>query len=557
MLRVGVLACVGTFFVASSFAGMAPINQPHPMSATDPHRPGPPRARALPHSSPALLVHTATEAYDGHFDNGLVSPAPVRRWVSYAVGAGDAMPDKAVTDGDHCVNTCSVFYTDFARLNPANEPTNSFFHDSHFVECVSGTGSPAANDWVLHMTQPPACAPSTRTSPKPGIYNGNYGNLSGIGAAFLAYIQGTYSGVSPCCVNSNWNLHDYMFQDTTSVDLNHDTQCCSATYEFASNTTYDAALFAFEDSLVHVAGGPFTAGQAYLSFLNGFADNNIADDSGHIVCKVCTQDFGSTHVAGGVCEFCQQTGSLGSVQMQPLFVPYTVNTASVVIPGHQFINLAEFNSGESGVSGHQVGATFEDRYMLYATYMLYYQPSSAKSAILMEDFDKHATNSTFNGVFPEQALVVYGTPARPLVPYVTGSFGLGGCDPGQPGSGDSGGIAGYLIAGTCKLRTDGRWLGEYGQIYPSGSYPTTGLNNAPTSLGPIAFIINLTDVAKTVPCTWFTGLGYPNPTTTFIHEILISADGDVLNGGALNLSGAGFLCGLTTIPALSARFLGQ
>jgi hypothetical protein len=555
MLRICVLSCAGAIIILASHSGTALGYRHYSSSGAElnpvaPHRPNPQHVKPR---TASLLVHTTTIANDGHFDNGNVSKSDVNRWVSYAEGAGQTAPDKAVTDGDHCANTCSMFYTDFARLDPSQHPASDFLADPLFREC-SGVGSPAAIDWVLHTLPPPACSSSTRTQPKPGHYNGNYGALTGIGAAFLSYIQGTYA----CCASSNWNLHDFIFQDTTSVDQFHDTQCCAATLEFANNTTYSAALFAFEDSLVHVAGGPFTAGQAYMSFLNGFSDGETAMDTGDVVCSVCTQDFGSSHVAGGECELCLQNGSPGAYYMFPLFVPYTVNTASVVIgaggaSGHQYILFTEYNSRD--YTG-QVGASFEDRYLTYSTYMLYYQPNHSTAAILGEDFDKHASSSTFNGVFPEQALVGYGTPALALVPYVSGNYGLGGCDPpNPPQKQDSGGIAAYLIATTCVHRSDGRYLGEYGQIYSSGSYPTSGLSQPPASIGPIAFVINLTDAAKTVPCAWFTGLGYTQ--NTFTHEILISHDGDVLNSGALNLSGAAFSCGLTTIPSMSARFLGQ
>jgi len=566
MFRVVVLGCIGAFIGAASLAGAAYGNNGDseniPLNPVVPHHTSSPRARPLfpmPRSSPALLLHTTTYAYDGHFDNGGVSTANVHRWLNFAEGAGQTTPDKEITDGDHCVNTCSVFYTDIGRLDSGNQPAADFLTAANgFTECP-GLLPPASTDWVLHTVPPPACSSSTETQPVTGNPNGNYGNLSGIGAAYLAYVQGSYAHCTPTCVDSDWNLHDYIFQDTTSVDLHHDTKGSSATLEFANDTTYSAALIAFENTLVHVAGGPFSAGQTYLNILNGFADDGQgAVDNGDVTCEFCLQDFGSSHVTIGLCEFCQQSGSPGSYVMKPLFVPYAVNTASQVIAGgNQFINLNEYNSGEGFTHGtDQVGATYEDRYMVYATYMLYYQPSDPKKAILWEDFDDHANSSNFNGVFPEQALVGYGTPATALVAYVpdthTPGIGLGGCTPSE---GDSGGISTYLIALTCVHRSDGRYLGEYGQIYSSGSYPTSGLSGSPAAVGPIAFVINLTDVAKVVPCSWFTFHSYTS--TTFNHEILISANGDVLNSGTLNLTGAAFACGTTTIPAESARFLGQ
>lgn len=521
-----------------------------------------PNPRSVP---PVPILHTTTIADDGLYVGGAVPRPTVLRWLSYAVGNGAATPDKAVSDGDHCVNTCSMFYTDFARLHDSYEPYASFLLDGNFVEC-SGSGiGPAADDWVLHTTTLP-CSAATRTNPKPGlhIYNGNYGNLAGVGADFLSFIQGTYMGCTGCN-NPLWNLHDYMFQDTTSVDLLHNTQCCSSTYEFPDNSTYDNALYAFENSLVHVAALPwFTAGQSYLSFLNGFADGQSDVDTGNNRCSVCLLDFNSSSVAGGVCEFCMQTGP-PTTKMHPMYAPYTVNTASDVInAGHAFDNFNEYNIGEFSSPYPQVGAAPEDRYMLYATYMLYYQPSNPKAAILGEDFDRHTVDrsSSFNGVFPEQALVGYG-PAIALQPYLpdhgTSPKGFAGCTPNQ---GDSGGIAAYLIPNTCVQRADNLlYVGEYGQAYSSGSYPTNGLSNGPVAVGPIAFVVNLTDKPKTVPCSWITGLGQNYTQQTFQHEILIGTlanqDQDVLNGGDLNLQGSSFRCDVTIIPATKARFLGQ
>jgi hypothetical protein len=514
-----------------------------------------------------LLLHTTTYAYDGHFLNGAESTATVQRWLNYAEGAGQKTPDKAVGDGDHCLNTCSVFYADFARMDTTQDPAKDFLAETGFVDCSAG-GHFAADDWVLHTTALP-CGPSTRTSPSPSQLNGNYGNLTGIGAKFLAYIQGNYSGLTGCCLDSRWNLHDYIFQDTTSTDLYHDTQCCLQTMEYSSDTPFLSAFTAFQTSLVHVNGIHFHNGDPYLSFPNGFADGQTANENGDVTCEFCMQDFGSTHVAGGVCEFCMQNGTEGNRSMYPLFVPYTVNVASDVIgAGHQFINLNEYNGGEGykppSKGGHDiVGASVDDRYLLYSTYMLYYQPSDTQKAILWEDFEDHASNSAYNGVFPEQALVGYGTPAIALLTYVPAinGIGLAGCTPSE---GDSGGIIPYLIPGTCvhgNYNGTMHWLGMYGQIYPTGSYPSGDIKTGnPASIGSIAFVVNLTTTAQTVPCTWFINNGYTN--TTFNHEITIApTGGDVLHGGALDFTSTAFECqdtrsNPTSIPAQSARFLG-
>jgi hypothetical protein len=517
-----------------------------------PHRP-------FPRPIQPLLLHTTTYAYDGHFLNGNENGATVRRWLNYAEGAGQKTPDKAVDDGDHCTNTCSVFYVDFARLDSSQDPALDFLADPQFTEC--NPSGYATGDWVLHQPAT-GCGPTTRTSPSPNQFNGNYGNLNGIGAKFLSYIQGTYAGKTQgCCQDPRWNNHDYIFQDTTSTDLLHDTKCCATTLEFQSDPPFLTDFTAFQTSLVHVNGVHFHNGDPYLSFPNGFADGQTADETGDATCEFCLQDFGSANVAGGVCEFCLQNGTEidGDRYMYPLFVPYAVNVATDVIgDGHQFINLNEYNRG---FSPPNVGASNDDRYLLYATYMLYYQPNDTHKAILWEDFDPHGNSSPYNGVFPEQALVGYNAPAIPLSSYLPAANGIGlaGCTPSE---GDSGGIIPYLIPNTCRhgnYNGTMHWLGMYGQIYSSGTYPSGDIKTgSPALIGPIAFVINLTTTAQTVPCTWLEKYGYT--ATTFHHEIVIATPGDVLNGGSLDFMSTPFACDTqpspTTIPAQSARFLG-
>jgi hypothetical protein len=155
----------------------------------------------------------------------------------------------------------------------------------------------------------------------------------------------------------------------------------------------------------------------------------------------------------------------------------------------------------------------QSRLVQEATELLGY---SGNHLVDWNDLEKNSGNLA---VYPEEGIV----PTNPV--QTMAAPGGSGCLAGNGATCSTGGHNNIQVA-------SGIYRREFANCYNQG-----------TAIGPCATIINTTGAAVTVQSSWL--------TQTYHHEITFNG-GDVQSGGTLNLTGAGFTAGTTTIPASNA-----
>jgi hypothetical protein len=197
--------------------------------------------------------------------------------------------------------------------------------------------------------------------------------------------------------------------------------------------------------------------------------------------------------------------------------------------------------------------------VVYGTYLLTYNPSCQTCILNFMDYDEHDSGNNSNGfeAYPLQQLVPYGQVAIPMVAFQQGSsnpLGLAGCVAGQT---DTGGLASFLVSGTCVSQVSIS-MGVYMQANSA-----CGVSTVP--IGPCVIFVNLTGAAyNSNLCgaigTLGTDLGLIWNNTTqhqATYGTLNNNNGpesnDTVNGGTLGTSAA-FNCMAPNIPSDSAIF---
>ena len=187
---------------------------------------------------------------------------------------------------------------------------------------------------------------------------------------------------------------------------------------------------------------------------------------------------------------------------------------------NSFIVLLSYDQSGSGGSGNQLMS----RRVQAATVLLGYSPGHVVSWSYLETDNNNLAVWPEEGIYPTNPVQSMGAPS--------GS----GCFTGGGGSNGYGNVCSYgghndiqVTPGTDIYRR------EFKSCYNQGKY-----------FGPCAVIVNDTASAVTIQSSWL--------TQSYGHEVTVNG-GDVQSGGSINLSGASFSPGSTTIAAYDAVFL--
>jgi hypothetical protein len=153
-----------------------------------------------------------------------------------------------------------------------------------------------------------------------------------------------------------------------------------------------------------------------------------------------------------------------------------------------------------------------------ATILLGYSPGHTVSWSALEGNSRNLTIWPEEGIYPTNPVQTMGTPSG------TGCFAGTGIECPTGGHND------------IQVAT-GVYRREFGKCYNQG-----------VAFGPCAIIINDSGSTVTVPTSWL--------TQSYSHQITM-VGGDVQSGGTVNLTGASFSPGSTTIPAGDAILIAQ
>jgi hypothetical protein len=297
-------------------------------------------------------------------------------------------------------------------------------------------------------------------------------------------------------VRSNYNDADGLMMDDQASSLPqalyYATCHCSSSDEIGTASSLRAAHGAMSSAMTHGDGQPFVQIDNALS-ANPYLPSgmNMLDDS--------------TGVEGLISEGDPEADGRMTPYYSTLLddIAYVANdTDSFVVP----------------LSYAQAGASYqsESRRVQEATMLLGYSPGH------LVDWADLETGSGNLGVWPEEGIY-------PTDPVQTMSAPHGsGCLSGNGQVCSGGGHNDLQVA-------SGVYRREFSTCYDQG-----------TSFGECAAIVNTTSNAVTVKSSWL--------TQSYGHEITFNG-GDVQSGGTVNLTGAGFNAGSSTVGPHSALLL--
>jgi hypothetical protein len=453
--------------------------------------------------------HTETWAYDSSTLNtdcngGYgASSSLVQQWVTYAeVACGippptfNGSPSKAVND---CHLNGKVICKVIEYIDPnIIYPTCSFEWNGN--SNFKGWNSVAQESWYLHQ---PGVAPTSATRLKqPGGCGGYYVNNAN--PAVQAFYENEVKSLSD--FNENGQI-DGLFVDDNAGSLigafgdstycqaqsTQDSNTCGS-YEITTDSQLQQAHEAMAAALQQANGTP------YFQVNNGIGDNPYQYNS------IDMYNNPSSVMGMAAEESPVGSGSLianwrySQLLDDMAYVDHTTNDFIVL--------LSEDNQGSTTQNN--------SRMVQAATVLLGYEPTHIVSWSDLEGNTNNLAVWPEEGIYPTNPVQTMGAPSGT------------GCFAGTGAECPTGGHNDIQVA-------TGVYRREFGQCYNQG-----------TAFGPCAVIVNDSSSSVTVPSSWL--------TQSYGHQITM-VGGDVQSGGTVNLAGASFSPGSTSVASGDAIML--
>jgi hypothetical protein len=431
-------------------------------------------------------------------------PNHVETWATDDCGEGSSTPASLVQE-----------WVSYAETNcgPGETKANTDCHVNGTTYCTTLAYFDPSWEW---QSKPQAWVPSLMAAASENwwLHQSGYGDAAHRLAATCSGGVGYLTNQSNTALDNwfqnyarnNYNGWDGLLMDDTSGGISQQFYSCanpaySTSQEISSDSQLQAAHRQIAGYMTHASGAPF------LQVNNGTQSNPNLTRAWSLL-----NNPAAVH---GL----QEEGQPWDSGLQGFYSSLLDDMAYVDNnhPSGYFVMLDSRDPGGSP----------QGRRVVEATVLLGYSPGHVVDHADLE------LNSNNLAVWPEEGIY----PTKPV--QTMGAPGGNGCETGTGGTCSSGGHNDLEVASGTNTNDPaaGVYRREFGNCY-----------NQSVSFGRCAEIVNDTSSAVTVQSSWL--------TQSYGHQITMNG-GDVQSGGSINVAGAGFTAGWTTIPANDAILLSQ